>query len=271
MLLLFHFLEEQQELERRRLLIDTLLHVSEKTAASICRVAGVRPGNLSRFRRPGGEKLVSSEFQDRILAALGWPNGEIDPKSRQVWVIRDNDGLLALQWLLQDRSTSRAKLQAMPKLENSIDLHWSGELCEGGLQCLISIGSYLKLIDGTSAESMMTRLISAETRTNIVSRVDAEAMFPGKVAKEVLHQILKKNTVSDPSSSLRDCRVELGLTDAILDQLIENWIRTQARDSPQTLIKNLSNIDKIRLGGVDVSPSSMTTIELQRFVQMLAG
>ncbi len=274
MLLLYFLLAEDQEAERRRLLIDTLLHLSKRSAASVSRSAGVQPANLSALRRPEGGRHVSPELQERLLAVLGWAGGRPDRDTLHDWEVRDNHGLIALQWILEDPSTAEATLNPTNKSgKHSIDLHWSGNLVQGGAPCQISVGSYLKLPDGTDAESMMSSLVRPETRANRTHQRDTKAKFEGEIAKHTLRQIFeedKKGTLSFKTGGLFDQRRDLGFTDELLDKLVEDWVCRQARDKPEDLIERLSKIDKVQIGAEEVAPKSMTKLQLKRFINRIA-
>jgi hypothetical protein len=273
-LLLTFLLGEQQRQERRRILIDTILRLSKKTAYSICQAAGVQPGNLSAFRRPKGANLVSSELQDRLLAALGWSGGEPDPGVLHEWAVRDTEGLIALKWLLLDQSTVSASIQPLPEhASGGLDLEWGGTLSKNGAPCRITIGRYLKSPDGMDVQSMMNSLISSEVREK-VSRERAESeKIEGAAATELLRHLVKGDQSGAhlvTTDGLFGHRVELGLNNEMLDQLILDWICQQARDVPDSIAERLSKIENLQILEENFAPSEMTKTQLKRFVKKLA-
>ena len=274
MLLLTYFLGEQQEQERRRVLIDTLLCLQKKSASSICRIAGVHQGNLSGFRRPNGSNLLSSELQDRLLAALGWSGGNPDRDFQHDWLIRDEEGLVALKWILLDRSTASSNIQpfAKPKV-GGLDLHWGGNLSEGGAPCHITIGRYLKAPDGKDVTAMMNDLLGSDTRQKISRDREIGDKFEGVVATELLRKIFKEDrqgTLLHKTHGIFDHRVALELSNEVLDQMMLDWICQQARDVPESLGDRLSQIDVLRIGAEEFAPSAMTKTQMKRFVAKLS-
>jgi hypothetical protein len=273
MLLLFFLLQEEQEVERRRLLIDTLLHLSKSSAASVSRLAGVKPANLSAFRRADGGNRVSPELQERLLAALGWRRGEPDPEVRHEWVVRDQNSLIALKWILRDRSTADAVIVPSSNTSSSaLDIHWNGNLVSGGAPCQITVGSYLKLPDGSDVQSMMSSLIGEQTSARHLDHMHLEAKLADEVAKNDLHEIHKGDKVTNfdrKSKRLFDQRQALGITDELMDQLIENWIFRQARLEPDALLEQLSDLESLQISGQAISPRSMTKAQLRRFIEKL--
>jgi hypothetical protein len=274
-LLLYYLLQEEQERERRRLLIDTILRLSKKSAAAVCRVAGVQPANLSAFRRPKGANLVSSELQDRLLAVLGWSGGEPDLGTFHEWVVRDTDGLISLRWILKDRSTIAAKIRPSDKPSpGKLDLNWQGNLADGGAPCQISVGSYLKLPDGTSVGAMMSSLIDPEIRAEFSSQHEADEKFDGVVAKAVVRQVLMREPqglMSHRTGGLFDHLVTLGITDEILDRLVEDWVCQQPLGGPDSIVERLFQIKEVRIGNESVHPSAMTKTQLKNFLVRLGN
>ena len=84
MLLLLTLLPQSED-EGKRVLIDSLLELEMRSAASISRAAGVSPASLSNLRRPEGIGQISSEGQDRVLAELGWPGTKLNPSASLRW------------------------------------------------------------------------------------------------------------------------------------------------------------------------------------------
>ncbi len=274
MLLLTFLLGEKQEQERRRVLIDTILRLQKKSASSICRAAGVHQGNLSGFRRPNGSNLLSSELQDRLLAALGWGRGKPDPDTQHDWRIRDEEGLVALKWILLDRSTASANIQALSIPNNEgLDLHWGGNLSESGAPCHITIGRYLKAPDGKDVSAMMNELLGSETRQKISSDLERSNKFDGTVAIEILRNIFKEDqqgTLIHQTHGIFDHRVALELSNEMLDQMMLDWICQQARDVPESLENRLSKIDILKIGAEEFAPSAMSKTQMKRFVAKLS-
>ena len=279
MLLLYYLLGERAEKERKRLLIDTLLTLSTKSAASVCRKAGVQAANLSRFRKPGGEKQVSEQLQDRLLDALDWGGGVPSLNAVHHWRVIDQNGLAALEWIFQDRSSADSRLErkvvAGQGYQQTLDSQWHGSLAKGGAPCTILIRSGLSLPSGQMADDMMATLTNATTRQKIASQLEKDEKERNNVAEATLRSLLQgdlqKGWIVPENGSFLAIGVALGLPFKILEEVAQGWTSRFAREEPVKFTERLSKIDSLQLGDEQFSPSSMTKSQLELLVQRLAS
>lgn len=272
LLLLSQLLSQEQQ---PRVLIDALLKVERRSAASIAREAEVQPANLSRLRTEVGEGKVSEDGQSRLLKALGWSNGTADPDRVHAWTIRDADGARAVEWLLSGRLGGKAQLRQVSVEGEDSGLAgqraWIGRLTESGGCCTISI------VGSEPPGKHFPKGLAHCSKELVPSEISKNAYYfitQGKIGEVALRGIIYGEELKTPSTDaaeLYNQLVRIGLSGHAHLQLLERWLREQAQNDPTALEGKLAKLDKLTLKGKTLFPKAMTLKQRQKLVSNLRG
>ncbi|HOZ63738.1 MAG TPA: hypothetical protein PK497_04970 [Burkholderiaceae bacterium] len=275
-MLLLLLLLGQEGLAQNRVLIDALLSVSHRSAASVCRQSGVQPANLTRFRDTGGEGQISEELQSSLLRSLRWTRGTPDNEKVHIWSVKTSESLLAMEWLLREKLKCKAQLAAVDikgesTRETAEKVLWVGTLTPDGAPCAISLHCQKTEVKRI-AEILMRGEISLPAKTKInLSKRDYDLAFHNKVREGDLAELLIHPTSpayeAGSEHVLSNELAQIGLTAEAHTNLLLGWLRKQAQDHPVELDKTLSTIEQLNVSGKAYLPKSMTFPQRMRLIR----
>ena len=272
LLLLLSLLDKN---DHARVLIDALLKIDRRSAASIAREAQVQPANLSRLRQESGEGQVSIEGQARLLRALGWSNGRPDLNRRHAWVVRDEEDARAVEWLLREKLQRNAQLRDVAieqQTSTSAGSHaWVGQLDEFGGYCSIIVDGPMELVQvfkksiARSFKKLSTVQIPKDTYYLLT-----EGELGEQNLQDLVHEKKSETENLDVVEQYKQL-VSLGMSNTDYQNLVLHWLREQARSNPDALETKLSGIAKLYVRGTTIHPQAMTQRQRRKLIVNLAS
>ncbi len=258
-----------------RVLIDALLKIGRRSAASVAREAQVQPANLSRLRQESGEGQVSIEGQARLLRALGWSNGRPDLDRIHAWVVREEEDARAVEWVLREKLQGKGQLREVTMVgssSTSAGPHaWVGQLDEFGGYCSIIVQGSTEVAKSFKRDIAKScqKLPQVEASKDIYY-----LLTQGKLVEQSLKDLVhgkERATESTDIAEQYNQLVCLGMSNADYQNLVLHWLRERARLNPDALEAKLSGIAKLYVRGTTINPQAMTQRQRHKFVANLAS
>jgi hypothetical protein len=261
--------------DQPRVLIDALMLISRRSAASIAREAHVVPANLSRMRKPSGETQVSSEGQSRLLEALSWSSGRPDTSRLHDWLVRDLDGAKAVDWLLSNRlgghSEVRRLFLADDDPRSKVPRAWVGRLTDLGGYCSIStnVGQAVENLFpnglGPAARDIGASVVSPSTLMLL-----ARGQLSAKEIEDLVNGFESDQNMRTGNDELITQLEHLGLSASEHKQILLQWLRDKSVARPELFKERLKTLEKLTIGGKTLRPSGMTERQLQTLMTDLS-
>jgi hypothetical protein len=258
-----------------RVLIDALLKIGRRSAASVAREAQVQPANLSRLRQESGDGQVSVEGQARLLRALGWSNGRPDLERIHTWVVRDEEDARAVEWLLKEKLQRNAQLREVAiDRQNSTSAGsqaWVGQLDEFGGYCSIIVDGSIELVQ--VFKKCIARCFK-KLPTVHIPKDTYYLLTQGKLGEQNLEDLVHGKKSESENLDVEDQYkqlVSLGMSNTDYQNLVLHWLREQARSNPDALETKLSGVAKLYVRGTTIYPQAMTQRQRRKLVVNLAS
>jgi hypothetical protein len=265
MLLLLTLLAPQ---DQWRVLVDALLHVSPVSRAAVCRSAGVQPAALSRFLDPDTTGQISHGKQLHLLAALGWPNGELDTRRAHVWRVQSVE---AATWLLRVKLHGEARLLSVttdsahsgaPRLLVG-DYRGAPLVCQAwrGVQDLTPLlaDENSKALNGKRLRKVTmdaTKVLTTASLTR--EQIEAAIAQPSEVSPRSVNAVALAAQLG-----------RLGLDADMHTRLLQDWLTLQCNRDPVGMASALAGLDELTLSSGPIPTKTLTPAQRTALVQRL--
>ena len=262
-------------IQPRHRLINALLVVETRSAAAICRLAGVQPANLSRARQAGSEGHLSLELQENLLTAMGWAHGTPDKDVEHKWAVHDSSSAQAAEWLLSTPLGGKAKLCQLKFRDANGSVDYGpiciGQLIPAGAVCAIGFRTG---IDHVSADAFLaTAHVEKYPRDITVSKSVMELMRRNKLHEFGIWAAVHGRTMTLTSwarvHQLVDKFGLLGVEPTATLKQLEQVLAETARTDPSGFAQRLTEIEELTLSSGTVHPKAMTPAQRSRLIEQL--